>query len=613
LEGLSNSISPEKYYSERLEYFSKRVKDSQARLKRLALLRFGIFLVTIIMIFISTRWNFYVMGIIGLTGTITFLLTINHYLSLQESLQHDESLADINSKELQALAGDYSMFDDGDEFTDPDHPYTSDLDIFGRMGLFQYFNRSATSLGKNRLAQWFQEPLSDLGMIRNRQAAVAELAGKPEFRQEFLASGYMEKELPADKDDLLRWVEEPLEFTHWKFRFFVILVPIITFTTIITSITLFLLSSSHQVTLSPSHLVTLSPLLPFTILGIYWKKISRIYRMLSKKSELVKKYSTLLMTIEKESFGSGEMESLKEALQGKGGLPSAATKKLSHILDAFEARNNMLMGFLLNFLFLWDLIQVMRTETWQAIHKDELPKWLEVLAETDAVCCLGNFHFNHPGSIFPGINDDGALLTAVSLGHPLVPADNRVDNPATIPGWKHFAIITGANMAGKSTYLRTVGVNLVLAMAGSAVIAEEMEFQPAGLVTSIRTRDSLQKSESYFYAELKRLKYIIDRLQEGGKLIILLDEILKGTNSRDKQSGSIALLEKLLRYNASGLVATHDLALGELEKSFPEHITNKSFEVVIENDLLVFDFKLKVGIAKQLNATYLMRHMGIID
>ncbi len=307
------------------------------------------------------------------------------------------------------------------------------------------------------------------------------------------------------------------------------------------------------------------------------------------------------------------MHSLKKDLEGKSELPSEATRKLSAILDAFEARNNMLMGFLLNFLFLWDIIQVMRTERWQAVHREELPKWLEVLAETDAHCSLANFHFNHPGSIFPGINDDGSLLTAKSLGHPLVSVNSRVDNPASIPGWGHFTIITGANMAGKSTYLRTVGVNLVLAMAGSAVIAEEMTFYPASLVTSIRTRDSLQKSESYFYAELKRLKYIIGRLQEGDRLIILLDEILKGTNSRDKQSGSIALLEKLLRFNASGFVATHDLALGELESQYPDQVVNKSFEVVIENDLLVFDYKLKDGIARQMNATFLMRKMGITD
>jgi hypothetical protein len=600
---LSDKISPEEFYSGRLEHFTKRVKDTQARLKRLALLRFGIFILTLILIFISTRWNFYIMGIIALTGTTIFLLTINQYLSLQHSLKHDQSLATINRNEMDALAGDYSMFEDGDEFNDPDHPYTSDLDIFGKTSLFQYFNRSATKIGKKRLAEWFQKPLNDPDTIRNRQAAIAEMATKPEFRQEFLASGYMEKELPADKDDLLRWVEEPAEFGHWKFKFFIIFIPIITFTTIITSIT----------SITSTTFLTFYFLLPFGILGIYWKKITRKYRILSKKSDLVNKYSGLLQTVEKEAFSSPHMKGLKEDLSGKGGLPSIATKKLSAILNAFEARNNLLMGFILNFLFLWDLIQVMRTERWQAIHKEELPKWLEVLAETDAICALGNFHFNHPGSVFPEVNDEGALLAAKSLGHPLVPADSRVDNPASVPGWKHFTIITGANMAGKSTYLRTVGVNLVLAMTGSAVIAEEMTFQPASLVTSIRTRDSLQKSESYFYAELKRLKYIIERLHEGEKLIILLDEILKGTNSRDKQSGSIALLEKLLRYEASGLVATHDLALGELEKQYPDNITNKSFEVIIENDLLVFDYKLKDGIARQMNATFLMRHMGIID
>jgi hypothetical protein len=600
---LSDKVSPETFYKARFEYFTKQVKDTQGRLKRLALLRFAIFLATIILILISTRWNFYILGSIALTGTIIFLLTINQYLSLQQRLKHDESLATINGNELSALKGDYSMFDGGDEFIDPDHPFTSDLDIFGEQSLFQYFNRSATSLGKNRLARWFQKPLSDQGTIRNRQGAISEMTQKPEFRQEFMALGYMEKELPADKDDLLQWVKEPAEFGHWKFRFFV------TFTTFTTFTTLSLISLSL---ISPVWITTYL-LLPFGILGIYWKKISRKYRMLSRKSDLVKKYSGLLLTIEKESFISPQMEKLKGALAGKSGLPSEATRKLSAILNAFEARNNMIMGFLLNFLFLWDMIQVLRTENWQALHKEDLPKWLDILAETDTVCSLANFHFNHPGSIFPAIIEDGTLLKAKSLGHPLVSPESRVDNPATIPGWKHFTIITGANMAGKSTYLRTMGVNILLAMTGSAVIAEEMAFQPASLVTSIRTRDSLQKSESYFYAELKRLKYIIDRLQEGEKLIILLDEILKGTNSGDKQSGSIALLEKLLRFDASGLVATHDLALGEMEKPYPDNITNKSFEVVIENDLLVFDYKLKDGIARQMNATFLMKKMGITD
>jgi hypothetical protein len=565
--------------------------------------RIGIFLATVILVYFATAWGFTAVGIIAGTGIAAFLSTVWKYLAVQRELKHDENMEMINRNELKALGGDHSIFEDGAEFNDPDHPFASDLDIFGHQGVFQFFNRSATRLGWQRLAQWFLLPLADGGQIAARQEAVKEISAMPGFRQEFLATGYHEKELPTDKDELLEWVKEPAAFSGWLFRFYLVFIPILTFSLIL----LIIFRKIDPFWLLLYHAV------PFGVLGIYLKKLNRKYRMLSRKSDLVKKYSGLLQAVESEVFKSPHMQRLKEVLSGKGRLPSGATRKLSAILNAFEARNNMIMGYLLNFLFLWDIIQVRRMERWQAVHREDLPKWLGVLAETDALCSLGNFHYNHPGSIFPGISHDGALIQARSLGHPLVPGSSRVDNPASVPGWQHFTIITGANMAGKSTYLRTVGINLVLAMAGSAVIAEEMSFRPVSLVTSIRTRDSLQKSESYFYAELKRLKTIMERLQQGEKLVILLDEILKGTNSRDKQGGSIALLEKLLRYGASGLVATHDLALGELEGRYPGMIVNKSFEVVIENDLLVFDYLLKDGIARQMNATFLMKKMGITD
>jgi len=596
-------LKPEAFYTSRLDHYTKKVGRTQELLRKLAFFRLGIFLATVILFYFATGWGLGAVGIVVVAGIISFLFTVRQYLSLQKQLRHDENLITINSNELNALNGDYTVFGSGEEFNDADHPFTSDLDIFGTQSIFQYFNRSSTSMGQYRLAQWFQQPMADAGIIVRRQEAVTEMASNPLLRQEFLATGYLNKELPADKDDLLSWISEPAAFYHWKFRFYLVFIPLLTFTV------LFLAIFS---VISPTWIL-LYLAVPFGITGTYLTTINSKYRKLSRKSVLVKKYSGLLSLLEKETFSSPLMVDLKKALKSKGGLPSAATQKLSSILDAFENRNNMLMGFLLNFLFMWDMLQVVRTERWQALHRDDLVRWLDVLAETDATSSFANFHFNHPGSIFPETKETGPLLDAKELGHPLVPPGDRVDNPASIPMWKHFTIITGANMAGKSTYLRTVGVNLVLAMAGSAVIAEEMSFQPAILVTSIRTRDSLQKSESYFYAELKRLKYIIGRLEEGDKLIILLDEILKGTNSRDKQSGSIALLTKLLRFNASGLVATHDLALGEMEQQHPEHIVNKSFEVVIEKDLLVFDYKLKEGIARQMNATFLMKKMGITD
>jgi uncharacterized membrane protein YqhA len=596
-------MNPNEFYQDRLEHFTRQARAIQSKLKRLSFLRLGIFLATLVLVYFAVRWGVYAVVLVAVAGLAAFLFTVIRYIHLQRLFQSYENLATINNRELKALKGDFSVFDPGYDFADPDHPYSSDLDIFGDQGLFQYLNRSATGQGRQRLASWLMEPLLDAGHIRERQGGVEEMAGKPELRQEFMATGFRLREMPSDRDDLLSWVNEPAEFSHWKFR---LMVALVTF----SSVAMLALVIASAV--SPVWLL-LYLMVPFGLLGLYLQMINRIYRKLSRKSDLVKKYSGLLSLLEREKFTSGQMASLVKNLSGRHGKPSEATRHLSAILDAFENRNNMLMGFFLNFLCLWDIIQVIRTERWQALHREELAQWLEVLAETDAICSLANFRFNHPLSVFPAISDESSLVKAEALGHPLIPEKNRVDNPLLVPGWQHFIIITGANMAGKSTYLRTVGVNLVLAMAGSAVIAREMTFCPALLITSIRTRDSLQKNESYFYAELKRLKLIIDWLAAGEKLMILLDEILKGTNSRDKQSGSIALLEKLLRYQASGLIATHDLALGDMEKTSPENITNKSFEVVIENDLLVFDYKLKDGIARQMNATFLMKKMGITD
>ncbi len=594
---------PAGYYSNRIAHFEAQAGKLRKRLKILAFLRLMIFLVTVILAFVATRWDMTAIVIISVTGLAAFLFTVVRYISLQRLLRRDETMISINTNELKSLAGDHSMFDAGAEFDDPEHPFAADLDIFGSHGLFQCINRSATHTGKECLARWLAHPEQNPATIRQRQEAVGELAQKPDFRQDFLATGFVVKELPTDKDELLAWIGEPAAFSHRK---------VIRTIAGINTLTLTVVALVIAGVISPTWLI-LYLAVPFGFTGLYLKTINKKYQVLSGKAGLMKKFSGLFTWIEKEPFTSDRMKNLQSALNGKNRLPGEATRDLSAILDAFDARNNMLLAFLLNFLFLWDLIQVIRTERWQARYREELPRWLKVLAETDAVCSLANFHFNHPESIFPGISEDHALLKAEELGHPLIASSERVNNPARIDGHRHFTIITGANMAGKSTYLRTVGVNLVMAMAGSAVIAKEMQFLPAEIVTSIRTKDSLQKNESYFYAELKRLKYIIERLQQGEKLIILLDEILKGTNSRDKQSGSIALVEKLLKYEASGFIATHDLALGELEKSHPGNITNKSFEVVIENDALVFDYKLKDGIARQMNATFLMKKMGITD
>jgi len=253
---------------------------------------------------------------------------------------------------------------------------------------------------------------------------------------------------------------------------------------------------------------------------------------------------------------------------------------------------------------------MLRLEHWQTKHNDKLENWFDVIAETEVLSSLANFSYNNPDAEFPRLQDSDNIFKAEKLGHPLISKTDRVDNEVEIKS-KGFSIITGANMAGKSTYLRTVGINLILGMIGAPVCGKGVTLNPIRLYTSIRTDDSLQKNESYFYSELKRLKAIIDELKRGTKLFIILDEILRGTNSKDKHAGSEALLKQLIDLKTAGIIATHDVALGILEKSFPDHIRNSCFEVDIDGSELSFDYKLRDGVSKNMNATILMREMGI--
>ena len=261
----------------------------------------------------------------------------------------------------------------------------------------------------------------------------------------------------------------------------------------------------------------------------------------------------------------------------------------------------------------WQIIQLFRMKKWKRQYKNSIVQWFEMIGQFDAIISLSLFADKHPDYIFPTISDKKGECLGKYLGNPLIVNKTCVTNDLEINNQGSFLIVTGANMAGKSTYIRTIGLNLVLAEMGLPVFAKELSFYPAQLIASLKTSDSLSKNESYFFAELKKLKNIIDRLNNNETLFILLDEILKGTNSIDKLKGSEAFLEKVINYNANGIIATHDIKLGELEKKYPVYIQNFHFSSEIRNDKLFFDYKLKKGIVPEFNATYLMKKMGIIN
>jgi len=265
---------------------------------------------------------------------------------------------------------------------------------------------------------------------------------------------------------------------------------------------------------------------------------------------------------------------------------------------------------ILNPFLLWNVRYACKVEKWILEHKDHIGRWFDAIGKFDAFVSLSFYTYNHPDYAFPEITDF-FVFEGKGLGHPLIKRDICVRNDVLLPKKPYFLVVTGANMAGKSTYLRTIGINHIMACAGMPVCAESLKIFPGKLVTNLRTADSLADNESYFFAELKRLKMIIDRLKSDEELFIILDEILKGTNSEDKQKGSFALMRQLLALNGNGVIATHDLLLGKLEQEYPDNVKNYRFEADIKSDHLIFSYKLKEGIAQNMNASFLMKKMGI--
>ena len=304
---------------------------------------------------------------------------------------------------------------------------------------------------------------------------------------------------------------------------------------------------------------------------------------------------------------------MKEDIKGSRLSAVKALKELSGIIRAFDSRLNIFVGFIFNGLFLWDLHCLRKLDGWKAAYGKKIPAWLDMLGQVDAFISLGNYAYNNPEFVYPLPSDDMTPFKARQLGHPLIDNSKRVCNDFVLPSKGMICIITGANMAGKSTFLRTVAVNMILAMVGAPVCAVEMKFLPTRLFTSMRTTDSLTSNESYFYAELKRLRQLQQMVLTGENILFILDEILKGTNSEDKSLGSRLFLNKIISLGGTGLIAIHDTTLGRLEEEYPEVIINKCIEVEIDGEIIHFDYKLRDGIASKKNAVLLMKQMGIIS
>lgn len=591
----------EKVYKKNIEEKSLLLRRVNKTIRIVSLLRLSIFLLALIMIYIfADQGQMPALVITVLVAIAIFVYLIRYHTKTLKTKKKCEAIIKINQDELEALAGTFQVFEDGTEFLNPEHPYTFDVDIFGEGSLFQFLNRSASLIGKQRLSKLLSSPITDKKAIIENQKAINELSGMIEWRQKFQAIGFTHKEKLEDNTRIIEWASEAPLFKSPIYKILIILVPALT-------IFMIVLVSMGSI---PIKLFFFYLFIPWGIAGSLAKKVNHRHAMVSKTSEMLSKYALLLNKIETKDFNSPRLKELKNKLKSNNQSSGKSIKQLYAILSSLDNRLNMVSWALFNGLLQWDILQMIRLEKWQATYHNQMREWFDVIAEVDALNSLSNFYFNNPDTTFPYLQSNEYIIQADGLGHPLINIKSRIDNDIAIHN-KEFFIITGANMAGKSTFLRTLVINMILGMCGAPVCAKRMDLNPIRIFTSIRTNDSLHKNESYFYSELKRLKRIMDKLKAGEVLFVVLDEILKGTNSKDKHAGSEALLKQFISLHTSGIVATHDVGLGQLAKTFPENIKNRCFEVDINGNILTFDYKLREGISKNMNATILMKEMGI--
>lgn len=595
-------MNPENHYTERLSLTAGQLQQVKKQIFRISMLRLTLFIAGVAGIYFFFSQTPLLIVCICLTFLPLFILVKihNRFFIRKEWL---ETQARIIQEELQALSGDYSSFEDGKEYVNPEHPYSFDLDIFGRRSLFQSINRTCTFFGKVRLAEWLQNHLHEKTSIEKRQEMIREISEHTLFREQFRVAGLVHHGQSSDGEKIQAWSQSPAQYLHagWV-KAFIWGVPVINSLLLITSLAGW--TSFSWLGLSFSIFLVLS-------FGII-KRATYIQETYGKQLKSLNGYARLIALAKAENWKSAGMQELMERFNLNGQSPIQALQQLSKELDRLDLRNNQFLYVLLEGSIFFQLQEIVRIERWKARYGQHISKWLETVGELDALCSLGTFAYNHPQYTYPELTEKPFCFLATQMGHPLMPASQCVKNDATIPSRPFFLIITGANMAGKSTYLRTIGVNYLLACIGAPVCCERLKLYPNQLITSLRTSDSLSDNESYFFAELKRLKRIIDLLNQGKQLFIILDEILKGTNSMDKQKGSFDLIRQFMQLKANGIIATHDLLLGNLIKQFPEEIRNYCFEADIKENELTFSYKLREGVAQNMNACFLMKKMGII-
>ncbi len=592
--------SPLEYYDQQKKHFCSLLDDLNKNYNRISAFRLCSAIVAIILIIGAFKsgegWLWWLFGGI----VILFLVLVRIHTRLVNELQLAKINISLLENELLALEGNYSAFPDGAVHINIEHPYSYDLDIYGKGSIFQMLCRTITQGGTTLLTSRLSVLSLNREEIIERQNIIKELSQMPEFLQQFRVAGSIEKEDSGDQNRLTQWLQgSDMFINNTIVRIAIFLMPVLSIASIIWSIYI------ESITIGLTAVIFIN----WTLLGNFQKKVKLASQQIGNTASLVYKYEDLLAQIAAHNFDNDWLS--KTSLDARKSLKSITQFK--NLIKLFDTRGNGLVWPVMNTFFLFDFYCLFRLEQWRQKNRSLLLAAIDTAIIMDVYVSCAVEAFNHPNNIYPEITSELTGIQAVDLSHPLL-SKSAIGNDFTLGQQEQFYLLTGANMTGKSTFMRTIGVSIVLCNIGMPLPAKKLSLPLLQLYTSMRITDSVQEDISYFRAELNRIKMIIDNVKDTKQYcMVLLDEPLRGTNSTDKQQGTRSILETFLAYDVKGIVATHDTGLCDLETNYPGKVRNYHFESAISSQGLVFDYKLKQGCSTSNNATLLMRQMGIIS
>ncbi|MDP9078298.1 MAG: DNA mismatch repair protein MutS [Bacteroidota bacterium] len=589
-------------YQQRTDSTQQEIDKYEKLINKYSLLRLVIFALVVVAIYLSVK----TIGI-GLLIVLFVILMLGFtWLVSKQSFfigrrDYFKALKKVTENEIGSITNRSNIYDNGSGFADDKHGYTADLDIFGKATLFQMINRAATGLGKSLLADWLSAP-AQKDVVLNRQESLKELSTKNSWKLDFQAKLLFANGTNASQlNNLFTYLRMPLELPGEKaLSAYIKIAPYLLLAAIVAAV-FYPIVSLAAIAIA---------IVNFGILTAKGSYILKSAAIADKIGQTLGNYTTVFQAIEKEEWSSPGCSKMAQHLKTEG--TAQKIEQLSRLINKLGYSSIMIVGFILNVFSLWALKQIIAIENWKRNNQQSLETAFDVIAEFEALNSIASLHINYPEWSFPQIIDgENYTVTAKGLAHPLINIKNRVANDYELNNTYKIDIITGSNMAGKSTFLRTIGINSVLALCGAPVCAEEMQVSVIIIKTYMRIKDSLNESTSTFKAELDRLQMLLTAVENEPKVFFLIDEMLRGTNSVDKYLGSKAVIEQLIKKKGVGIVATHDLQIAELEKDHPDYVRNFYFDIQVKDGEMLFDYKIKHGECKTFNASLLLKQIGI--